>query len=216
MSVHPRPSTARTIVAVLDNFGTKRRPAPLFALKPVTSLAAPGDDILRPPGVQALRPEAEIALVVGTTLRWASHQAATRGVAGYTIANDLTAMDHYHEDDGTWGRAKAHDTFTPVSDQLVAGLPPLELEVVLSVDGRTRCTARVADMQRDPLTLLVELSQVMTLHPGDLVLTGSPLEGPGVVGDGETVTVECEGLTPLSNTVRPNDDRREDDHHGGS
>jgi 2-keto-4-pentenoate hydratase/2-oxohepta-3-ene-1,7-dioic acid hydratase in catechol pathway len=175
---------------------------PLIFLKPASAVIGDGEAITLPPQSQRVEHEGEIAVVIGKRLRRVSESQALNGVAGITCANDVTARD-LQKTDGQWTRAKGFDTFCPVGPRVV----PLkdigdlgELEVQCRVNGQLRQRGRAADMAFPIPTVLSYISHVMTLEPGDLVLTGTPAGiGPLVAGD--VVEVEVSGVGVLRNPV---------------
>lgn len=179
-----------------------KRAAPLFFLKPSSSVIHPGAAIVRPRGVAALHHEVELGVVIGARARhmpaasWAAH------VAGYVLALDMTARDLQaaaKASGGPWTHAKCYDTFTPLSLLIPAAAvaDPAELELVLYVDGELRQRGRTADMMHSVPELLAFLSTVMTLEPGDVVLTGTPA-GVGPVAPGQTIRASITGLVTMS------------------
>lgn len=175
---------------------------PLIFLKPPSAMIHDGEPIVLPRMSQRVEHEGEIAVVIGARLRRVSERQALEGVAGITCANDVTARD-LQKADGQWTRAKGFDTFCPVGPRVVpvARLGDLAaLEVRCRVNGRERQHGRAADMAFAIPTVLSYISQVMTLEPGDLVLTGTPAGiGPLVAGD--VVEVEIPGVGVLRNPV---------------
>jgi 2-keto-4-pentenoate hydratase/2-oxohepta-3-ene-1,7-dioic acid hydratase in catechol pathway len=178
---------------------------PLLFLKPSTSVIGPGDSIRIPPGSTNVHHEAELAVVIGA--RGARHVTAEQAAAsifGYTIGNDVTERD-MQKRDGQWTRAKGFDSFCPIGPWIETDLPglgldPADLEVSCTVDGEPRQQGRTSQLIFDVPTLISYISQVMTLLPGDVVLTGTP-SGVGPIKPGQRVDVTIEGLGTLSNTV---------------
>ncbi len=175
---------------------------PLIFLKPPSAVIGNGDAIVLPKMSQRVEHEGEIAVVIGARLRRVSERQALDGVAGITCANDVTARD-LQKSDGQWTRAKGFDTFCPVGP----GVVPLEtigdlsrLEVRCRVNGQLRQEGRASDMAFPIPLVLSYISQVMTLEPGDLVLTGTPAGiGPLIAGD--VVEVEIPQVGVLRNPV---------------
>jgi 2-keto-4-pentenoate hydratase/2-oxohepta-3-ene-1,7-dioic acid hydratase in catechol pathway len=122
-------------------------------------------------------------------------------VLGYAAANDVTARDQ-QQADGQYTRAKGHDSFCPIGPWIETVLDPSNLRVTASVNGQLRQDARTSEMIFDVPTLIAFVSSVMTLLPGDVILTGTPA-GVGPITDGDTVTIEIEGIGELTNPVRP-------------
>ena len=124
---------------------------------------------------------------------------AAENILGYTIANDVSARDQ-QKTDGQWTRAKGHDTFCPVGPWIVTDLDPSDLEIRTEVNGEVRQHSRTSLMIHDVGAIIEWISAVMTLLPGDLILTGTP-EGVGPIEDGDTVSVTIEGIGTLTNPV---------------
>jgi 2-keto-4-pentenoate hydratase/2-oxohepta-3-ene-1,7-dioic acid hydratase in catechol pathway len=178
---------------------------PLLFLKPSTAVIGPGDAIRIPPGSTNVHHEAELAVVIGARgARHVTPEQATASIFGYTIGNDVTERD-MQKSDGQWTRAKGFDSFCPIGPWIETDLPglgldPADLEVACTVDGEPRQKGRTSQLIFDVPTLISYISQVMTLLPGDVVLTGTP-SGVGPIAPGQRVDVTIEGLGTLTNTV---------------
>lgn len=178
---------------------------PLLFLKPSTAVIGPRDAIRLPPQSKRVEHEAELAVVIGPPgARWADRAAAERAVFGYTCANDVTARD-LQRSDGQWTRAKGFDSFCPLGPWMVTGLDVRDLEIRCEVgagpdDMEVRQLGRTKDMVFDVPTLVSYVSHVMTLLPGDVILTGTPA-GVSPIQGGDTVTVRIEGIGDLTNRV---------------
>jgi 2-keto-4-pentenoate hydratase/2-oxohepta-3-ene-1,7-dioic acid hydratase in catechol pathway len=174
-------------------------PEPLLFLKPPSALLATGQPIRRPPQSAQVEFEGEIGLVLGRRLRDASEDEARAAIDGLVAVNDVTARD-LQRTDSQWARAKGFDTFCPVGD--VAAVPEVldEVVVVTRVNGVERQRARAGDMVYSIPMLLSYISRIMTLEPGDLVLTGTPA-GVGPLVAGDQVEVELLGLSHVANPV---------------
>lgn len=176
---------------------------PLFFLKPPSALIGPEDFIVLPPQSQRVEYEAELALVIGRRCRNVRPEEAWTCVLGVTCANDVTARDLQRQD-GQWTRAKGFDTFCPVGPWVVLGLSEEDVAdraVVCRVNGEVRQYGRTSEMVFSPAALIAWISAVMTLKPGDLLLTGTPA-GVGPLHPGDVVEVEVEGIGVLRNFVR--------------
>jgi 2-keto-4-pentenoate hydratase/2-oxohepta-3-ene-1,7-dioic acid hydratase in catechol pathway len=174
---------------------------PLIFLKPPSSRIGEGDAIVLPFASERVEHEAEIAVVVGARLARAGEEEATRAIGGIACANDVTARD-LQKRDGQWTRAKGFDTFCPVGPA-VAPVTVEELGGLVircRVNGELRQEGQVSDMVFSIPVLLAWISHVMTLEPGDLVLTGTP-EGVGPLAPGDVVEVEIVGVGVLTNPV---------------
>ena len=178
---------------------------PLLFLKPSTSVIGPRDAIRLPLQSRQVEHETELAVVIGPPgARRADRAAAEKAIFGYTCANDVTARD-LQASDGQWTRAKGFDSFCPVGPWIATGIDIADLEVRCEVgrgadEMEVRQLGRTKDMVFDVPTLVSYISHVMTLLPGDLVLTGTPA-GVSPLVDGDTVTVRVENIGELSNPV---------------
>jgi 2-keto-4-pentenoate hydratase/2-oxohepta-3-ene-1,7-dioic acid hydratase in catechol pathway len=172
---------------------------PLLFLKAPSALLACGAPIEVPKESERVDHEGELALVIGATVRRASLDEARAAIFGLAVANDVTARD-LQKADGQWARAKSFDTFCPVGPYVVDGLDPEALAIEVHVNGELRQRGRTADMITSPAALVAYISAAMTLHPGDLVLTGTP-EGVGPLAPGDVVRVTIEGVGTLENPV---------------
>jgi 2-keto-4-pentenoate hydratase/2-oxohepta-3-ene-1,7-dioic acid hydratase in catechol pathway len=178
---------------------------PLLFLKPSTAVIGPGDAIRIPPGSTNVHHEAELAVVIGARgARHVTPEQAEASIFGYTIGNDVTERD-MQKSDGQWTRAKGFDSFCPIgpwieTDLRGLGLDAADLEVTCTVDGEPRQQGRTSQLIFDVPTLISYISQVMTLLPGDVVLTGTP-SGVGPIRAGQHVDVTIEGLGTLTNSV---------------
>jgi 2-keto-4-pentenoate hydratase/2-oxohepta-3-ene-1,7-dioic acid hydratase in catechol pathway len=174
---------------------------PLLFLKPSTSLIGPNDAIRIPPQSHQVEHEAELAVVIGATgARRVDKAGAAAAIFGYTCANDVTARD-LQRADVQFTRAKGFDSFCPLGPWMVTGVDVRDVEVRCEVNEEVRQLGRTKDMVFDPATLVSYVSHVMTLLPGDVVLTGTPA-GVSQMVDGDVVTVTIEGLGTLTNRVQ--------------
>jgi len=172
---------------------------PLIFLKPSSSVIASGEAIVLPQQSVHVEHEGEIGVVISKTLRRATSEEARKGVGKIIAANDVTARD-LQRSDSQWTRAKGFDTFCPLGEP---GNPPDDLEnltVVTRVNGVERQRGKGSDMVFSIPDVLAYVSHVMTLEPGDLVLTGSPA-GVGKLSPGDEVEVEVLGVSRVRNPV---------------
>lgn len=172
---------------------------PILFLKPPSSLLAHGGAIVCPDGVRRLDYEAELAVVIGRKARQITASQAPGFVFGYTCANDVTARD-LQKIDQQWTRAKSFDTFCPLGPWIATGLDAGDLPVSLQLNGDTRQSSRTSQLAFDVPYLVSFISSVMTLEPGDVILTGTP-SGVGPLRKGDMVTVSIEGIGELTNSV---------------
>ena len=173
---------------------------PLIFLKPSTSIIGPNDPIILPPQSQQVEHEGELAVVIGKRGRWLQPDEAMEIVFGYTIANDVTARDLQRKD-GQWTRGKGFDTFCPVGPWIDTDFDPSDSMVSVHVNEDLRQMAPTRDMVFPIATLIVYISSIMTLEPGDLILTGTP-SGVSPLAVGDRVSVVIERLGELSNPVQ--------------
>ena len=172
---------------------------PLLFLKPPSSMIADGESIVLPGLSRQVEHEGEIGVVLGARLRRATRDEAGVAVRGIVAANDVTARD-LQRSDSQWTRAKGFDTFCPVGPEARPPGALRDLTVVTRVNGEERQRGSASAMAFDIPTLLSFISQVMTLEPGDLVLTGTPA-GVGKLEPGDEVEVEVLGLSRVRNPV---------------
>lgn len=172
---------------------------PVLFMKPPSSLIAAGQPIRIANAEHRTDHEAELALVIGKTARQVSEIDALSYVLGYTIGNDVSDRD-LQKKDGQWVRAKGFDTYCPLGPWIETSLDISDLAVRSRVNGVIRQDQSTANMIWSPSVLLAFISGVMTLDPGDVILTGTP-EGVGPLIPGDTVEIEIEGIGGLSNPV---------------
>jgi 2-keto-4-pentenoate hydratase/2-oxohepta-3-ene-1,7-dioic acid hydratase in catechol pathway len=173
---------------------------PLLFMKPPSSLIGPGKSILLPPQSNQVEHEAELAVIIGRRCRRLTPQEASQAILGYSAANDVTARD-LQRIDNQWTRAKGFDTFCPLGPWIETELDPSDLMVRCSVNGQLRQMGSTRDMIFPVPELLAFITSIMTLEPGDVVLTGTPA-GVGQLVPGDEVTVEVEGIGQLTNSVK--------------
>lgn len=193
----------RNYVAHAAERGEKVPTEPLLFLKPPSSILAPGATIVLPRLSDHVDHEAELALIIGRRCRNVSEAEAWSHVLGVTCGNDVTARD-LQRSDHQFTRGKGFDTFCPLGPWITCGLSEAEvrsLGVRCTVDGDLRQDGRTDQMVFSPSFLISYITQVMTLEPGDVIMTGTPA-GVGPLSPGNEVTVEIDGLGELSNPVR--------------
>ena len=172
---------------------------PLLFLKPPSALIAAGETIYLPPQAEQVEHEAELAVVIGVRGRWIPAEEAMDHVFGYTIANDVTARDLQMRD-GQWTRSKSFDTFCPLGPWIDTDLDPADALISCHVNDEMRQMASTRDMVFNVRQLVAFASSIMTLEPGDLLLTGTPA-GVGLLKPGDVVKVSIEGIGELVNPV---------------
>jgi 2-keto-4-pentenoate hydratase/2-oxohepta-3-ene-1,7-dioic acid hydratase in catechol pathway len=201
------PCAPSKIVAVGKNYanhaaemGTPVPQEPLLFLKPPTTVVAADSDILYPAQSERVDYEGELALVIGDRTQACTPEDAHSKIWGYTIANDVTARDLQRKD-GQWTRAKGFDTFCPLGPWVVREVnPSARLQTFLNDNPTPVQSAAISEMVFAPDVLVSYISQIMTLLPGDVILTGTP-EGIGALAVGDRVRIEIEGIGFLENSV---------------
>lgn len=173
---------------------------PTVFLKPPSSVIGPGEPIRLPAQSERVEHEAELAAVIGRRVYRVAPEDALGYVLGYTIANDVTARD-VQERDQQWSRAKAFDTFCPLGPWIVQDVDTADLMIHCRVNDDVRQVASTRDMRFTARQLIAFTSSIMTLEPGDVVLTGTPA-GAGPLADGDQVVIEIEGVGSLRNPVQ--------------
>jgi 2-keto-4-pentenoate hydratase/2-oxohepta-3-ene-1,7-dioic acid hydratase in catechol pathway len=189
----------RNYAAHARELGNEVPKQPLLFFKPPSSLIASGEAIVLPAASQQVEYEAEIGVVIGRRARKVSAADAMEYVQGFTCANDVSARD-LQKTDGQWGRAKGFDTFCAVGPVVSAAVDYTTLEVIGRLNGEERQRGRTTDMVFSIPVLIEYISDVMTLEPGDLILTGTP-EGVGKLSPGDVIEVEIPGVGVLRNPV---------------
>lgn len=172
---------------------------PLLFMKASSSLLPPGGEIRLPAMSRRVDFEGEIALVVGRRASRITPEEVPSRLYGITCANDVTARD-LQKKDVQYTRAKSFDTFCPLGPVILSGALPDDRMISTEVNGVVRQKSRASDMIFDPLTLFSFVSQIMTLEPGDVILTGTP-SGVGPLSVGDVVRISVEGVGSLVNTV---------------
>jgi 2-keto-4-pentenoate hydratase/2-oxohepta-3-ene-1,7-dioic acid hydratase in catechol pathway len=174
--------------------------APVIFLKPPTAIIGPGDIIQYPGTSSRVDYEAELGIVIKDRVKDIRPEEAHRHILGYTCANDVTARD-LQKKDGQWTRAKSFDTFCPVGPWIETELDPDDLLVESYLNGVQRQSSRTSQFIFKTDHLVSFISQVMTLYPGDLVITGTPA-GVGPMEPGDEIEVRIEGIGSLKNVVK--------------
>ena len=172
---------------------------PVIFLKPNTAIIGPNVPIRLPANASPVHFEGELAAVVSRPCKDVTAGQAADSILGYTIANDVSARDQ-QQADGQWTRAKGHDTFCPVGPWIVTDVDPADLALRTEVNGEVKQDSRTSLMIHDVGAIVEWVSAVMTLLPGDLILTGTPA-GVGPIEDGDTVSITITDIGTLSNPV---------------
>ncbi len=198
------PAQPRSIVCVGLNYSSHLggQPAPdpptLF-LKPLSSIAGPGDEIRLPAASAKVDPEGEIVIVIGRELFAPTREEALAGIFGYTAGNDVSARD-WQNSDGQWWRAKGSDTFGVFGPSIATGLDYNAIEVRTRVNGEEKQHGRADELILDIPEIVRYVAAVMTLLPGDIIFTGTPGQ-PEAITPGDVVEVEVTGAGILRNPV---------------
>ncbi len=173
---------------------------PVIFLKPPSSIIGTGMPIILPAMSSRVDHEAELAVIMGKACRNLEPEEVPEHIFGYACANDVTARD-LQKKDGQYGRAKGFDSFCPVGPWIETQVPdPRNLAIAARVNGDLVQQGNTRDMLFPPFELISHISKVMTLQPGDVILTGTP-EGVGPLRHGDEVRVEIEGVGILINRV---------------
>jgi 2-keto-4-pentenoate hydratase/2-oxohepta-3-ene-1,7-dioic acid hydratase in catechol pathway len=173
---------------------------PIIFLKPSTAVVGPRDPIVYPTQLsERVDFEGELAVVIGRLCRQVPPERVGEVIFGYTCANDVTARD-LQAKDGQWARAKGFDTFCPLGPWIETDIDPADLELTTIVNGEIRQNSRTSLLLHNVTALVAYVSAVMTLLPGDVLLTGTPA-GVGPLKDGDEVSVTIEGIGTLTNGV---------------
>lgn len=189
----------RNYVEHAEELGNEVPDEPLLFLKSPSSVIGPTAPIVLPPESRQVDFEGEIAIVLRRQLRRATENEARNAILGLTCACDVTARD-LQKRDATFARAKSFDTFCPIGPGIWVDPDWSDIDLITRVNGEERQRAKSSQMVWDGVGLLVYASQMMTLEPGDIVLTGTPA-GVGPLSDGDQLEVEVSGVGTLSNPV---------------
>jgi len=172
---------------------------PIIFLKPNTSVIGPHDTIVWPEMSERIDHESELAIVIGRLCKDVPIERVNDVIFGYTIANDVTARD-LQQIDGQWTRAKSFDTFCPIGPWIDTDFIPGKQKISATVNGEIKQSAQLSDMIFKVPEIINFVSRVMTLLPGDIILTGTPAGiGPMIAGGNATMSIE--GLGELTNKV---------------
>jgi len=172
---------------------------PVIFIKPNTTVIGEGDYIVLPPQSVNVHHEAELAIVIGALAKNVEVDRADEVIFGYTCANDVTARD-LQNSDGQWTRSKSFDTFCPLGPWIETDLDPQDLAISCSVNGEIRQDGNTSDLVRSAREMVSWISHMMTLLPGDVILTGTPA-GVSQIVNGDSVTVTIADIGTLTNPV---------------
>ena len=187
-------------ISRVREFGIELAPAPTYFQKPVSALNSHGGAIVRPSNCHYLNYEGEVAIVIGRSARNIAVADAVHYIAGYTVANDYGLHDFRDTDAGSMLRVKGADTLCPIGPGLVTDWDFRNKALRTSVNGTVRQDGSTEEMAWDMHYLVADLARLITLEPGDIILSGTPaISRP--VEPGDVVSVEVEGLGTLTNHV---------------
>ncbi|MFC4030671.1 fumarylacetoacetate hydrolase family protein [Streptomyces polygonati] len=189
----------RNYAAHAAELGNEVPTAPWAFFKPSTSVIGPGDSIVYPSFSREVHHEAELAVVIKRLCREVPRERVKDVILGYTCANDVTARDT-QQTEKQWARAKGFDSSCPLGPWIETDLDPSDLAVTATVNGELRQAGRTAQMINSIEDLIVNITEAMTLLPGDVLLTGTPA-GVGPLHPGDEVAVTIEGIGTLTNKV---------------
>lgn len=187
-------------ISRVREFGVSLPPAPTYFHKPVSALNAHKADVVRPSNCKWLNYEGEVAIVIGTTCRNVSYADARNYIAGYTVANDYGLHDFRDTDSGSMLRVKGADTLCPLGPGLITDWDPAGKQIRTIVNGQVKQDGSTDEMAWDMNYLVADIARLITLVPGDVILSGTPAISRTVY-PGDVVTVEVEGLGSLTNTI---------------
>jgi len=174
--------------------------SPILFIKPSTAALAVDETVLKPKMSERLDFEAELAVIIKKTAHKVKIEDASEYILGYTCANDVTARD-LQPKEGQWTLSKGFDTFCPFGPYITTDIDPTSLNIKSILDGDVKQSSNTKNLIFNVEYLVSYISNIMTLNPGDLILTGTP-SGICKMDDGASITVEIEGLGKLTNTIK--------------
>jgi 5-oxopent-3-ene-1,2,5-tricarboxylate decarboxylase/2-hydroxyhepta-2,4-diene-1,7-dioate isomerase len=191
-----------TYASRLDEYAARRPSVPSYFMKPPTTLNGHRGVVRRPAGTRFLNYEGELAVVIGERMHGVAMEEALSHVAGYTCANDVGLHDFRHADRGAMLRVKGQDGFLPLGPELVpaADFDPTDFTLRTYVNGEVVQEGDASDLLFGVAYQLADLCRLITLEPGDVVLTGTPANSRPME-PGDTVEVEIDGIGRLTNTI---------------
>ena len=186
----------------VEEYGARTPDVPSYFLKPPSSLARHGDEVVRPRGCRYLNYEGEVAVVVGRRMKRVREEEALAYVGSYTVANDFGVHDFRHADRGSMLRVKGQDGFCPIGPDTVDAddVDPTDLDLRTYVNGDLVQEGNTGELLFPFAYMLADLSRLVTLEPGDILLTGTPANSRPVE-PGDVVEVEVNGIGRLSNRI---------------
>jgi 5-oxopent-3-ene-1,2,5-tricarboxylate decarboxylase/2-hydroxyhepta-2,4-diene-1,7-dioate isomerase len=195
-------ATHLTYRSRVEEYAARTPPEPSYFMKPPTTLNGHRCALRRPKGARFLNYEGEVAVVIGTRMHGVSQDTVLDHVAGYAVANDVGLHDFRHADRGSMLRVKGQDGFCPIGPELVPAseFDPTSFEIRTYLNGEVVQQGSASDLIWPISYLLADLSRLITLEPGDVVLSGTPANSRPME-PGDVVEVEATNLGRLSNTV---------------
>lgn len=199
------PLEPNQIIGIGANYVSKleERPSelpeiPVFFFKPTSSVIGPEEEIIIPEGIGQVKFESELAIVIGKEAKNVNESEVLDYVFGYTVGNDVTAPQFFHQD-GHWTIGKSFDTFTPLGPVIETELDPFSLKVEAKLNDVEKQNS-ATELMIIPIRKMVSyLTKVMTLKPGDVILTGSPV-GAEFAGSGDVIECEIKEIGTLRNS----------------
>jgi 2-keto-4-pentenoate hydratase/2-oxohepta-3-ene-1,7-dioic acid hydratase in catechol pathway len=185
-------------VTKVEDLPTDLPKIPVFFFKPTTSVIGPLEEIIIPDGIDEVKFESELAIIIGKEAKNVPESDVLDYVFGYTVGNDVTASQFFHEA-GHWTIGKAFDTFTPLGPVIETELDPFNVKVEAYLNGVEKQNSATELMIVPIRKMISYLSNVMTLKPGDVILTGSPV-GAEMVGEGNVIECKIEEIGTLRNS----------------
>lgn len=201
------PIAPNQIIGIGANFVAKKEDLPkelpeipVFFFKPTSSVIGPDEDIIIPEGCSEVKFESELAVIIGKEAKDVEESEIFEYVFGYTVGNDVTAPQFFHEA-GHWTVGKSFDTFTPLGPVIETELDPINTKIIARLNGQVKQNSGTDLMIITIQKMISYLSKVMTLQPGDVILTGSPV-GAEFVGATDVIECEIEEIGTLRNTFK--------------
>jgi 2-keto-4-pentenoate hydratase/2-oxohepta-3-ene-1,7-dioic acid hydratase in catechol pathway len=185
-------------VANLEDRPSELPEIPVFFFKPTSSVIGPEEEIIIPEGIENAKFESELAIVIGKEAKNVPESEVLDYIFGYTVANDVTAPQFFHQD-GHWTIGKSFDTFTPLGPVIETELDPFAVKVEANLNDVKKQNSGTELMIIPIRTMVSYLTKVMTLKPGDVILTGSPV-GAEMAGAGDTIECEISEIGKLRNS----------------
>ncbi|KYD10010.1 MULTISPECIES: fumarylacetoacetate hydrolase family protein [Heyndrickxia] len=185
-------------VSKVDDLPSELPDIPVFFFKPTSSVIGTGESIVIPEGIDQVKFESELAIIIGKQAKNIHETEVLEYIFGYTVANDVTAPQYFHQD-GHWTIGKSFDTFTPLGPVIETELDPFQIRVEARLNDIEKQNSATELMIIPIRKMISYLSTVMTLKPGDVILTGSPV-GAEFVEEGDVIECEIKEIGRLQNS----------------